>query len=68
MSKSNIKIDNPTWVQLRFYHSIGEEDIEQRIGLTGGRFTRANTFFTFIVCILATFYEFVSMCWNPMMC
>lgn len=37
------------------------KDIEQRLGLTGGRFTRANTFFTFIVGVFLTL-SFYGIC------
>ena len=55
MSKSNIKIDNPTPGPVKVLSlDWSNKDIEQRIGLTGGRFTRANTFFTFIVAVILT--------------
>ena len=37
------------------------QDIEQRIGLRGGRFTRTNTLFTFSVALLATAAFYASL-------
>jgi biopolymer transport protein ExbB/TolQ len=55
MSESNIKIDNPTPPPMKVLAlDWSNKDIEQRLGLTGGRFTRANTFFTFIVGVILT--------------
>ena len=53
--KSNINIDssqNSATYNLALDWS--NKDIEQRLGLTGGRFTRANTFFTFIMGVVGT--------------
>ena len=54
MSTSNINIEAPTPVARNLTLDWGNKDIEQRIGLTGGRFTRANTFFTFVIALIMT--------------
>jgi biopolymer transport protein ExbB/TolQ len=54
MSTSNINIEDPTPVVRNLTLDWGNKDIEQRIGLTGGRFTRANTFFTFVIALIMT--------------
>jgi len=54
MAKSNISIDHPIPVARNLALDWENSDIEQRIGLTGGRFTRANTFFTLVIAILLT--------------
>jgi len=54
MTTSNINIEDPTPVARNLALDWGNKDIEQRIGLSGGRFTRANTFFTFVIGIFLT--------------
>lgn len=54
MTTSNINIEDPTPVARKLALDWGNKDIEQRIGLSGGRFTRANTFFTFVIGIFFT--------------
>ena len=54
MTTSNINIEDPTPVARNLALDWGNKDIEQRIGLSGGRFTRANTFFTFVIGIFFT--------------
>lgn len=54
MSTSNINIEAPTPVARNLVLDWGNKDIEQRIGLSGGRFTRANTFFTLVIGIVMT--------------
>ena len=52
MTKSNINIEEPASTSHNLILDWSNKDIEQRIGLSGGRFTRANTFFTFVVGIV----------------
>jgi len=62
MSESNIKIDNPSPPPMKVLAlDWSNKDIEQRLGLTGGRFTRANTFFTFIIGVFLTL-SFYGVC------
>jgi biopolymer transport protein ExbB/TolQ len=62
MSESNIKIDSPSPPPMKVLAlDWSNKDIEQRLGLTGGRFTRANTFFTFIVGVFLTL-SFYGIC------
>jgi len=54
MAKSNINIEDPQPVARNLALDWENRDIEQRIGLAGGRFTRANTFFTLVIAVLLT--------------
>ena len=51
MTKSNVSIDNPEHEKVKCVLDWTNKDIEQRIGINGGRFTRANTFFSFLLSI-----------------
>lgn len=55
MTKSNINIDQPLEKKQIYTLDWSNKDIEQKIGISGGRFTRVNTFFTFCLGILLTF-------------
>jgi biopolymer transport protein ExbB/TolQ len=52
MTKSNVSIDRNEKEIQEFTLDWTNKDIEQRIGINGGRFTRANTFFSFLLSIL----------------
>jgi len=54
MSKSNIDLDNPVAPTHDLALDWSSNDLEQKLGLTGGRFTRANTFLTFVLAVLLT--------------
>ena len=54
MSKSNINLDEPVVTSSTLVLDWSKSDLEQRIGLTGGRFTRANTFLTFVLGVVLT--------------
>ena len=54
MKTSNISIDDTPSLSKNLILDWSNCDIEQRIGLSGGRFTRANTFFTFAIGVLLT--------------
>ena len=54
MTTSNINLEAPLPVTRNLVLDWENKDIEQRIGLTGGRFTRANTFFTLVIAIILT--------------
>ena len=56
MTKSNIDLDKKIEVSKQIVLDWTNKDIEQRIGINGGRFTRANTFFSFL---LSIFWSFV---------
>ena len=61
MSQSNIELDAPIQTSGHMVLNWSAKDIEQRIGLRGGRFTRANTFFTLILGVLGAM-SFYSIC------
>ena len=54
MTESNIQLDTAPKKSMKLALDWSNMDMEQRLGLTGGRFTRANTFFTFALGLLWT--------------
>ena len=61
MTTSNINLEESLPIARNLTLDWENKDIEQRIGLNGGRFTRANTFFTLVIMILAT-VSFYGIC------
>jgi biopolymer transport protein ExbB/TolQ len=61
MQESNIQLDSTRMPITALALDWSNKDIEQRLGLTGGRFTRANTFFTCVLGVLGTLL-FYGMC------
>jgi biopolymer transport protein ExbB/TolQ len=61
MQESNIQLDSTRMPTTKLVLDWSNKDIEQRLGLTGGRFTRANTFFTCVLGVLGTLL-FYGMC------
>lgn len=61
MTTSNINLEESLPIARNLTLDWENKDIEQRIGLNGGRFTRANTFFTLVIAILAS-VSFYGVC------
>ena len=56
MTKSNINIDQPLEQKQIYTLDWSNKDIEQKIGINGGRFTRVNTFFHILFRYFTNFY------------